>query len=219
MDERLYLNNEVARIVGLTPRQVLSWTDKGLVVPAREARKAGTMRGYSYANLLEFALAKTLIDKIGLQVFSAKSILADLREDGMIYLWCSDYSAYVVSFAMKMKTLGNENYGGFSLTFKEPDFPDQVGGTFDWTKDIEKVRTRDLGPHKGTLFYISVSPEGKAAKENLRIITPWDVIESMKRMTRRAELLDEVDDPSKWFGLTIVNLGGIKTEIDNNINV
>ncbi|MBW2340206.1 MAG: MerR family transcriptional regulator [Deltaproteobacteria bacterium] len=54
MDDNLFSNKEVSRVTGLSPRQVLSWTEKGLVKPKKPAKKAGTRRGYDYVNLLEW---------------------------------------------------------------------------------------------------------------------------------------------------------------------
>lgn len=84
MDTRLFINKEVSDIVGLSPRQVLSWTEKGLVEPERPAKKAGERRGYNYYNLLEFGLAKYLLDIACLQFHTASVILRELKEDGAI---------------------------------------------------------------------------------------------------------------------------------------
>ena len=84
MNAKLYINKEVSFIVDLTPRQVLSWTEKGLVDPERPARKAGERRGYNYNNLLEFGLAKYLLNIASLQFHTAWVILRELKEDGTI---------------------------------------------------------------------------------------------------------------------------------------
>ena len=74
MQPQFYLNNQVAKIEGISPRQVLSLTDKGVVIPAREARGAGSKRGYDYINLIEFGICKRLFE-MGHGIQSVKSIL------------------------------------------------------------------------------------------------------------------------------------------------
>ncbi len=113
MDDRLFLNNEVSKITGLTKRQVLSWTEKGLILPKEPARKAGKMRGYSYENLLEFGLAKHLIDIIGLQFYSVNKILEEIREDGDFKAWAKDYFKYSLSYSYKIKNQKKEELVGF----------------------------------------------------------------------------------------------------------
>jgi hypothetical protein len=80
----LLINSEVAEIVGLTQRQVLSWTEKGLVDPERPAMKAGERRGYSYSNIIEFGLAKYLLDVAYFQFHTAWIILKKIKEAGII---------------------------------------------------------------------------------------------------------------------------------------
>ena len=84
MNTRLYQNREVSQILRLTPRQVISWTEKGLVEPKKPAKKAGTSRGYNYENLVELCLAKHLTDVVGLQFHHIWVILKELREEGML---------------------------------------------------------------------------------------------------------------------------------------
>jgi len=92
-EAKLFLNKEVAEIVGITKRQVLSWTEKGLVVPAKESPGVGTKRGYNYINLLEFGLCKSLFE-IGLGFRAVKKFLEDLRNDGTIKDWANNWRNY-----------------------------------------------------------------------------------------------------------------------------
>lgn len=89
MHEGLYLNNEVAEITGITQRQAQSWSDKGLVIPAREARGGGSKRGYDYLNLIEFGLCRKLFE-MGLGVQSVKAILGIIREEDLLTDWLGD---------------------------------------------------------------------------------------------------------------------------------
>jgi len=89
MQKQFYLNNQVATIEGMTSRQILSLTDKGVVTPAKEARGAGSKRGYDYINLIEFGICKRLFE-MGHGIQSVKSILSDLREQRLIKEWVID---------------------------------------------------------------------------------------------------------------------------------
>ncbi len=89
----MFLNNDVARIVGITQRQVLSWSEKGLVNPHMEATGAGTKRNYDYINLLEFGLCKVLFS-MGTGVQTIKKILSELRQEKVIRDWAENFSAY-----------------------------------------------------------------------------------------------------------------------------
>jgi DNA-binding transcriptional MerR regulator len=97
MGERIFLNSEVARVIGVTPRQVLAWTEKGVVQPHRETRGAGTKRGYSFVNLLEFALAKTLF-AMGMTLQTVKGMLSTLRQSGgglpFLQSWAANFADY-----------------------------------------------------------------------------------------------------------------------------
>jgi len=206
MGNKFYLNNRVHRITGLTPRQVSSWTEKGLVIPARPAKKAGTMRWYNYLNLLEFALAKVLLDRVGVQFYTAKSILDGLREDGEINIWASDYNGYCIRFAHKLKSIKNEELGGFSVAFRAGD-PQRLGGTVDFQRDLKRNLPEN---YEGTLFLFLLG-EAEGLHEDIRIISPWDETETLQKL-KSAPLF-----PEKWIGKIVIDMGEIKRLVDSGI--
>ncbi|MBW1814500.1 MAG: MerR family transcriptional regulator [Deltaproteobacteria bacterium] len=93
MRNRTHLNSQVSEIVGITQRQVLSWTEKGLIVPFKESTGVGTKRGYDYINLLEFGLCKRLFS-LGFGFRAVKKMLNDMRNIGMISNWANDFTEY-----------------------------------------------------------------------------------------------------------------------------
>jgi DNA-binding transcriptional MerR regulator len=93
MELILYLNNQVSEIIKITPRQVQHWTDKGVIIPAKEASRGGTKRGYNYLNLIEFGFVKSLYDK-GQGIQSIKKILGIIRDKRIIEEWVSDHLSY-----------------------------------------------------------------------------------------------------------------------------
>ena len=93
MNDRIYSNKEVAEKVGLTSRQVLSWSEKGLITAHIESIGSGQRRGYSYINLLEFGLCQKLF-AIGMGFRGVKKILNDIREKGIISSWAEDFKNY-----------------------------------------------------------------------------------------------------------------------------
>jgi len=96
MEHKLFLNNEVAEIVGITKRQVLDWSEKRLVVPFKESTGVGKKRLYDYVNLLEFGMCMTLFG-IGMGFRSVRNIINDLRNSGTIRDWSEDFSEYYES--------------------------------------------------------------------------------------------------------------------------
>jgi DNA-binding transcriptional MerR regulator len=93
----VYINRDVAKITDSTGRQILSWTDKGVVIPAFEASGAGTKRQYDYYNLIEFGICKALFE-MGQGIQSVKIILKDLRATKDLALWIEDSKAYFRDF-------------------------------------------------------------------------------------------------------------------------
>lgn len=89
MADTLHLNKPTAGIAGITPRQVQSWSDKGLVLAFREATGGGSKRGYDYCNLIEFALCRELFG-MGLSVQYVKRILGVLRDFNLLHEWIDD---------------------------------------------------------------------------------------------------------------------------------
>jgi DNA-binding transcriptional MerR regulator len=113
MDDKVFLNNDVSKIVNITPRQVLSWTDKGLVVPFREAAGAGSRRQYNYLNLLEFSLCDVLFLK-GNGIQKIKNVLNHLRAGRVIERWALNFKEYFIEAFARVYTgiiLPKENIG------------------------------------------------------------------------------------------------------------
>lgn len=93
--DTLYLNKEAARIAGVTPRQLQSWSDKGLVIPRREAQGGGSKRGYDYINLIEVRICKVAINDMSQGIQLVKQILSGLRqEDDALRRWAKDPKLY-----------------------------------------------------------------------------------------------------------------------------
>ena len=216
MVDKLYLNNEVSEIVGLTQRQILSWTERGIVEPEKPAKKAGHRRGYNYINLLEFGLAKYLLDYIGLQFFTAKQILTELRKDGEFAVWASDYSNYQISFALKIMDSKKEIIAESFLRLREKD-PDGLGGISEIDADIKRVAEKNMKSNDfcGTLYYIFFRRGGKKSYiETTRVISPWDINRSQDVFNYFGYNIEFL----KSKGMIVANLGEIKKEINERLN-
>lgn len=75
-----FSGNQAAIVVGITYRQLDYWARTDLVRPAiSEARGSGTRRHYSYRNLLELRLVKSLIDA-GIKLESVREVFKFLRD-------------------------------------------------------------------------------------------------------------------------------------------
>ena len=75
-----YSGKKAAEIVGITYRQLDYWARTDLVRPSvTDAAGSGSRRQYSYRDLLELKVIKTLLDA-GIKLESVRSVFAYLRE-------------------------------------------------------------------------------------------------------------------------------------------
>ena len=75
-----YSGKKAAEIVGITYRQLDYWARTDLVRPSvTDAAGSGSRRQYSYRDLLELKVIKTLLDA-GLKLESVRTVFAYLRE-------------------------------------------------------------------------------------------------------------------------------------------
>jgi len=170
------------------------------------------MRGYSYKNLIELGIAKYLIETIGLQVYLVKKFLDEIREDGDLEIWATDYSQHCISIAYKAENQKKEDLGGFHSIFRVND-PHGLGGTL--TAIPQKIK-KSKSP-KGTLYYFYVdfqSEKKKTYLETIRIITPWDLSNTLK-IFQHIDL--DIKEILAGKGLIAINLGRIKEEVDRGI--
>ncbi len=75
-----YSGKRTAEIVGITYRQLDYWARTDLIRPsAADASGSGTRRRYTYQDLLELKVIKSLLDS-GLKLESVRDVFAYLRE-------------------------------------------------------------------------------------------------------------------------------------------
>src|SRR5690606_4336019 len=76
-----YSGQQAAEIVGITYRQLDYWARTDLVRPSlRDAAGSGSRRRYSYRDLLELRVIKTLLDA-GIKLESVRKAFSYLREN------------------------------------------------------------------------------------------------------------------------------------------
>ncbi len=76
-----YSGQKAAEIVGITYRQLDYWTRTDLITPSvADAKGSGSKRRYSYRDLLELKVIKSLLDA-GVALQSARKALEYLREN------------------------------------------------------------------------------------------------------------------------------------------
>lgn len=81
MTEEGFRGPQVCTIVGITYRQLDYWTRTKLISPSvAHARGSGSQRRYSYRDLLELKVIKSLLDA-GVSLQSARKSIAYLREN------------------------------------------------------------------------------------------------------------------------------------------
>lgn len=212
MNQRLFTNSDIRKILKIPQRRIVNVTEKGLVAPVIDASGAGSKRGYSYTNLLEIGLIENLFD-IGLGVHLVKKILVDLKKDGDLEAWAENYDAYFSKVTKKYILWVKErqkkhNWFGSVLPVSD--------GTFKYIKprdiDLKNLEYVDLvkewiKPKKptGVLFY-GFKEDGS----NKKNIVPWDIENPLA-----IAFLPEDIYTSK--GIIVVNLGKIKEKIDKEI--
>jgi DNA-binding transcriptional MerR regulator len=75
-----YSGTQAAKIVGITYRQLDYWARTDLIRPSlAEAAGSGSRRRYSYRDLLELRVIKTLLDA-GIRLESVREVFAYLRQ-------------------------------------------------------------------------------------------------------------------------------------------
>ncbi|MCU0261172.1 MAG: MerR family transcriptional regulator [Ilumatobacteraceae bacterium] len=80
MQETGYSGTQAAAVVGITYRQLDYWARTDLVRPSlSDATGSGSRRRYSYGDLLELRLIKTLLDA-GIKLESVREVFRYLRE-------------------------------------------------------------------------------------------------------------------------------------------
>src|SRR6478752_1109555 len=78
--EQGFSGRRTAEIVGISYRQLDYWARTDLVTPSlAEARGSGSRRLYSYRDLLELKVIKTLLDA-GLKLESVRQVFTYMRE-------------------------------------------------------------------------------------------------------------------------------------------
>lgn len=82
-NEKGYSGSQAAKVVGITYRQLDYWARTDLVRPAiNEAQGSGSRRHYSYRNLLELRMIKSLLDA-GIKLEAIREVFNFLRSNSV----------------------------------------------------------------------------------------------------------------------------------------
>jgi len=199
MKNDIFLNKQVSEITGITSRQVLSWTEKGLIIPFKESMGAGTKRGYDYINLLEFGLC-THMFIIGFGFRAVKKIVNDLRNRGLIKDWASDFTNY-------HKEVYKRHKGRINELIED----ERLKGNIDSVKFFEDLGTKynqkQYKPEAsvGILTYFFHSATGESSE-----IIAWDMPDVLN-LSIIKQLFKDSD-----CGL-LIDIGKIKKKIDSKL--
>lgn len=192
----IYSNKQVAEIIGLTQRQVLSWSEKGLIDAFIEPTGYGTKRGYSYTNLLEFGLCKTFFF-LGFGFRAVKGIFNRFKEGNMVENWATNFKKYHDEFfkenlnrlnkqieEYESKRLEVESLKEFKKNhMQKPIYPERPIG----------ILVYFVGEHKSDLS-----------------ILPWDMAHAINLKIFQEGLLE-------YRNCFLVDLGKIREEIESKI--
>lgn len=204
MDEQLYLNKDAAPIIGISPRTLQSWTDKGVVRPIREATGGGSKRGYSYLNLIEAGLSKRLIEK-GLGIQAVKRILTNIRESNLIARWIDDPK----EFFRKQWISGILGFHG-PLSQNDPEEVSRWQEIHASLREMFVVEPLEEKKIQGVLFYFLWG-----TFDEKPFIFPRLKLKSSPKTLEASRLLYSFI--TQYEGLLIINIGKIKNRIDEKI--
>lgn len=205
MKNKIWLNKEVAKILKITKRQVLSWSEKGLIVPFEESTGVGTKRGYDYTNLLEYALCKKLFS-LGIGFRAVKIILGDIRANNMLKEWAEDY----LSYFKKMWTTG----GPFGLGHLNIDKPTdskliELGVSLQLILVYEPIKM-----NKATgifiYFFSGIFNKRPCILPKVRLYGDQKIIKASHFIF---SFLTQHEDA------LLINIGKIKDDVDNELNL
>lgn len=194
MEGETFLNKQVAELVELTGRQILSWTEKGLINAYEESPGVGIKRKYDYINLLEFALSRTLLD-MGLGFRTTKLVISDLRGKGAIKSWATDFSDYYEDHFKKSKT---DLHKVISELKKE-------GRSTLYLEEAAKHLKEPFKQEKptGVLIYFF-------GNEESTVIIPWGIDSVLNLYILKKKLTGNL-------GFILVDIGKIKGIIDRKL--
>ncbi|MDY6895904.1 MAG: MerR family transcriptional regulator [Thermotogota bacterium] len=200
MEKNVFSSSQVAHIVRITGRQVVSWTEKGVIEPFKDSTGTGVKREYNYTNLLEFGLCKTLFS-IGLNFRTVKMMINEVRKTGVIRAWAEDFQNYYQAVMDRFRKILSE----FSQEMKE-NSPEIVKG-------FDVIVNANL---QGTV-YKPENPEGVIAFFFIEgsdsfntTIYPWETDYVIK--------FNEVKEGLAISEATmLINIGRIKHQIDKRL--
>lgn len=193
--ERTFINNQVAQIVGLTPRQVIDWTQRGLVTPFIETSGAGVKREYNYLNLMEFALCKEL-DNMGLEFQEIKAILDYGWVGFHIKGWIESH--LTISFTMIKYTLEGKG--------EKTDRTDN-----DLLAGIDKSKIKNIEERTKKIRSLLILTRDKYGKRATGIFNQTPELDDDSQL---GKYLDNLLSKIAIGGIIIINLLEIKTRID-----
>jgi hypothetical protein len=140
------------------------------------------------------------LDIVGLQFYQTKTILDEMREDGEFNIWANNYSQYYSSFST------------FATRIKDKE-KNLLVGSIGYSRECGPEKLGETAKEKGTLYYFLI--KNKSNIESNRIIYPGDI----REISRDFCLREFVNDMEDITAIIVVNLGKIKQEIDNQIDM
>lgn len=198
METRIFSNNEAAKITGTTPRQVLSWTERGMIIPYIETSGTGTKRGYNYTNLLEIILCKILI-KRHFNFQKIKDIFLWLRTSGNLEDWATNFKKWHIEAVKK----NIEHFKGLLNEAKKKNGPD--------VKMLESVldmvgKMNPAPPEKPTGTFVIYFFDDLEQYSLL----PYNIDDTIALNTVKQAMMNSLM-------IDIINLGRIKSLLDKKL--
>jgi len=201
MTKSEFLNKDISRILSLSPRVIVHWTEKGLVIPTvKNAEGAGKKRIYGYVNLLEFGICKELFD-IGLGFHGVKRISDHIRKTGELSDWTNNFEDYYRKQHQYLKE-SLKKYRQQALSEKDKQLIEYIEQSFSSVELFKNTEATGM-------LILSFNK-----KNNIKyFIAPWEK-DLLGIKTALRELQDDIVESKR---IIIIDLADIKKNIDSKV--
>ena len=144
-----FYNRDIVKIFpGLTTRQLIHWTERGLIFSLLEVESQGAKRGYDIYSVFEAGVIKALFDA-GLQIHLVRRILRDLRNHKLIEV--TEYFQRYYEELLDIKIRNNNKWMKLSKEKSRSELVNELRGS-DPVGLMTIFFTNENGPYKMHIF-------------------------------------------------------------------
>lgn len=200
-----FLNAIAARLTDATPRQIITWTERGIIIPLKDSSGTGISREYNYENLLEISLCKRL-SEAGLTLHKIGVILRELRNSRFISKWATNFHNWNEN-AQQIEI--QKKY--FKELLSEAEEKDTTPLLYSRNhlkkiiKRLDKMKTIRIKKEPNGILFLNFSSDYFNY-----FVLPYEIFDEISR--------DELKEAfTSYYAMLLINLGAIKASLDSKI--